>query len=196
MQIDYLDYLPDKFRPSATRLYFDALKDKLEPVLGGDGRAHRALADSLATDKCLVATCDEKLVGIMGIQTGDGGFVSPSLKTMMRLYGTVGGILRMSGLMILHHRTNRDELYVDGVAVAHEMRNKGIGTHMFELLERAASHNGTRAISLDVIDTNTKAKALYERLGFVAVKSQSLWPLNLILKFPFNSTSLMIKRID
>jgi GNAT superfamily N-acetyltransferase len=83
-----------------TQLYFDALKDKLDPVLGG--------------------------------------------------------ILRLCVLMILDHRASADELYVDGVAVAHEMRGKGIGTHLFELLERTASENGARTISLEVIDTNTK----------------------------------------
>jgi ribosomal protein S18 acetylase RimI-like enzyme len=196
MQVDYLNHLPEKFRASATQLYFDALKDKLGPVLGDDDRAHSALADNLATEKCLVAICDKKLIGIMGIQTEDGGFVTPRLKTMMRLYGILGGILRMCVLIILDHRTCTDELYVDGVAVAREMRGKGIGTHMFELLERKASKNGTRIISLEVIDTNIKAKVLYERLGFVAVKSQTLWPLNLILNFPFNSSSLMIKPID
>jgi len=85
MQIDYLNYLPDEFRTSAIRLYFNALKEKIEPVLGSDGKAQEALASNIAIDKCLVAICDEKLVGIMGIQTNKGGFVNPSLKTMVRI---------------------------------------------------------------------------------------------------------------
>jgi len=193
MQIDYLYYLPDEFRSSAIRLYFNALKEKLEPILGSDGRAQEVLASNIATDECLVAICDEKLVGIMGIQTNKGGFVNPSLKTMIRIYGLLGGILRMGGLAILHHTTNTDELYVEGVAVAHEMRCKGIGSHLFDLLERTASKKGIRTISLEVIDTNPRAKTLYEHLGFVVMKTQTLWPLDLFFKFPFRSATLMVK---
>ena len=193
MQVDYLYYLPDEFRASAIRLYFNALKEKLEPILSSDGRAQEALASNIATDKCLVAICNEKLVGIMGIQTNKGGFVNPSLKTMVRIYGLPGGILRMSGLAILHHTTSTDELYVDGVAVASEMRGKGIGSHLFDLLEQAVLKKRIKTISLEVIDTNPRAKALYQRLGFVPVKTQTLWPLNLFVGFPFRSATLMAK---
>jgi ribosomal protein S18 acetylase RimI-like enzyme len=195
MQNDYLYYLPDEFRASAVRLYFNALKEKLGPILGSDGRAQEVLANSIATDNCLAAICDEKLVGVMGTQTNAGGFVNPSLKTMIRIYGLIGGILRMGGLAILHHATSSDELYVDGVAVAHEMRGQGIGTHLFDLLERLALKKGIRTISLEVIDTNPRAKALYENIGFVVVKTQTLWPLNLFVKFPFRSATLMVKKI-
>ena len=193
MQVDYLDYLPDDFKVSAIRLYFNSLKEKLEPILGSDGRAQEALASNIATDKCIVAICNGKLVGIMGIQTNKRGFVNPNLKTMVRIYGNFGGILRMGGLAILHHTIGTDELYVDGVAVASEMRDKGIGSHLFELLEQAVLKKRIKTISLEVIDTNPRAKALYERLGFVAVKTQTLWPLNLFVRFPFRSATLMVK---
>jgi ribosomal protein S18 acetylase RimI-like enzyme len=193
MQVDYLDYLPDDFKVSAIRLYFNALKEKLEPILGSDGRAQEALASNIATDKCLVAICNEKLVGVMGIQTNKRGFVNPKLITMVRIYGSYGGILRMGGLAILHHTIGTDELYVDGVAVASEMRGKGIGSHLFDLLEQAVLKKRIKTISLEVIDTNPRAKAFYERLGFVAVKTQTLWPLNLFVRFPFRSATLMVK---
>ena len=196
MQIDYLDYLPDDFKVSAVRLYFNTLIEKFEPILGSDGRAEQALASSIENDKCLVAVCKGKLVGIMGVQTSEHGFVNPNLKTMIRVYGVLGGILRMGGLAILHHKTDTDEHYVDGVAVASEMRSTGIGSHLFELLEQTVLEKRIKTISLEVIDTNPRAKALYERLGFVAVKTQTLWPLNLFVRFPFRSATLMVKTIN
>ncbi len=195
MQVDYKDYLPYEFRASAIRLYFTALKEKLEPILGSDGRAIEALENNITIGKCLVAIFDEKLVGIMGIQTNKSGFLNPRFKTMVNIYGILGGIIRMGGLMILHHTTSTDELYIDGVAVAHEMRGKGIGSRLFDLLERSASKKRIRTISLEVIDTNPRAKALYEHLGFEVMKVQTLWPLSLFIKFPFRSSTLMIKKI-
>ena len=80
MQINYLDYLPDEFRASAITLYFNALSEKLEPILGSDERAIAALGSHLATDKCIAAICDRKLAGILGIQDNKGGFINPTLK--------------------------------------------------------------------------------------------------------------------
>jgi ribosomal protein S18 acetylase RimI-like enzyme len=77
--------------------------------------------------------------------------------------------------------------------VASEMRGKGIGSHLFDLLEQAVLKKRIKTISLEVIDTNPRAKAFYERLGFVAVKTQTLWPLNLFVRFPFRSATLMVK---
>ena len=193
MQIDYLEYLPEEFRVSSLQLYFNALKEKLEPLLGSDSRAQEALASNLGTSKCLVAICNQKLIGILGIQAGNGGFVNPTLKTMVKVYGILGGLIRMGGLAILHHRTTPDELYVDGVAVADDMRGNGIGSRLFELLEKKATKNNIRKISLEVIDSNPRARALYERLGFVITKKQSIWPLNLFIKFTFRSATLMVK---
>ncbi|NNF96474.1 MAG: GNAT family N-acetyltransferase [Halobacteria archaeon] len=193
MQIDYLDYLPDEFRDSAIQLYLSALKDKLEPILGADGRAQEALGSNMVTDRCIVAIYDQKLVGILGMQTDKGSFLNPTLKTLVKSYGILGGIFRMGGLALLHHPTAPDELYVDGVAVVDELRGEGIGSKLFGMLERIALEKGIQKISLDVIDTNHRAKALYERLGFAETKQRTLWPFNLVFKFPFQSATQMVK---
>lgn len=195
MQVNYLDHLPDDFKASAVRLYFNALKEKLEPILGSDERPYEALANNIAPDSCMTAIRGGRLVGIVGIQTGKRGFVDPNLKSMVRIYGGFGGLLRMAGLAVLHHTVGSDELYVDGVAVASDMRGNGIGSRLFEMLEQAVPEKGIKKISLEVIDTNPRAKALYERLGFEAVKTHTLWPLNLLIKFPFKSATLMIKTL-
>ncbi len=195
MQIEYIDYLPDEFKASAMRLYFNSLKEKLGPILGDYNRAQKALESELSINYCLTAICDQKLVGVLGIQTDKGGFINPTLTKMIKVYGTFGGIFRMGGLALLHHKTASDELYVDGVAVANQMRGQGIGSHLFDMLEGIASKKRIRTISLDVIDSNSRAKALYERLGFVTIKQRTVWPWHLFFKFPFRSATLMVKMI-
>lgn len=195
MQIDYLEYLPEKFKEKAIELYLNSFAEKLLPVLGDHARAKEVLAASIAADKCLTAICREELVGIMGIQTIRGGFWNPNLKTMAGVYGIPGGILRLGGLAFLDHAVRDGELYVDGVAVATRMRGAGIGSGLFNLLEQTSVKKEIRTISLDVIDTNPRAKALYARLGFVERNTHSTWPLNLLVKFPFNSSTLMTKSV-
>ena len=195
MQVDYLYNLPDEFRTSAIQLYLNALKDIFEPILGNNHRAQEALKSNLDTHKCLVAICDQKLVGILCIGAREGGFLNPNLKTMAKVYGPIGGALRLGGLAMLHHPITPGELYVEGVAVSENMRGQGIGSQLFDRLENIAVKKRIRTISLEVVDTNSKAKALYKRLGFAITKQRKIWPLNLFIKFQFKSTVFMVKNL-
>jgi RimJ/RimL family protein N-acetyltransferase len=64
------------------------------------------------------------------------------------------------------------------------------------LIKNMALKKGIRRISLEVIDTNPRAEALYRRLGFTVVKQRTLRLLNFFFKFSFKSSSLMIKGIN
>jgi len=97
----------------------------------------------------------------------------------------------MGGLALLQYRTAPDKLYVDGVAVLDEMRGKDIGSRLFGLLERIALERGIRTICLEVIDTNPRGKALYERVSFVVTNKRRVWPFNLVYSFPFQSANEM-----
>ncbi len=53
------------------------------------------------------------------------------------------------------------------IAVLREYWNLGIGTKMFEkMIETARSRKGMRQIELNFIEGNTRARSLYEKMGF------------------------------
>ena len=83
--IDYIDYLPNELKDQAIQLYLHVLRDKLEPILGNDGRAQKAMRRALAPHSCIVAVREHQLVGILGLQTEKGGFLNPTLKTMIKV---------------------------------------------------------------------------------------------------------------
>ena len=195
MPIDYLDYLPDQFRASGVHLFLDAFQDKCVPILGSDGKAQTVLETGLNPAQCIVAISDGRLVGLLAIQTSQGSLLNPPLQALIKAYGVWGGIVRMGGLALLHHTTAPDEFYVDGVAVVDDMRGQGIGSGLFTRLEKRAQQEGIRKLSLDVIDTNPRAKTLYTKLGFVAIKQRTPAPLNWFIELPFNSATLMVKTI-
>lgn len=195
MHIDYLDHLPDEFRASAVRLALTALRDKFEPILGDDRRAQDVLGENLDTTRCLAAICARRLVGMLAIQDHGGGFFNPRWTTMLKTYGLPGGVRRMCGLRLLHHRTGPDEFYVDGIVVADDMRGRGVGSRLLAMLEEIAASKGGRAVSLEVIDTNPRARALYERIGYTVTRRRSVRPIRAIVKFPFEYSTHMVKRI-
>ena len=195
MQVKYIDHLPVGMELSAVSLYLDALRDKLMPIFGDAKRALNILSQNLAPDRCLTALCDQRLVGVLGIQTARGGFLNPALKSLTAEYGLTGGLLRLGQLHLLHHRTGNDEWYVDGIAVVEEMRGVGIGTGLLGFFEDIARKKGIHKLSLEVMNTNQKARALYERLGFTATKQTYLWPFNRLCGFPSESAIEMVKML-
>ncbi len=59
------------------------------------------------------------------------------------------------------------EVYVAEIQVAPEVQGRGIGTGVLrQVLAEAAA--GARAVTLQVLKTNERARRLYERLGFYA----------------------------
>jgi RimJ/RimL family protein N-acetyltransferase len=55
-----------------------------------------------------------------------------------------------------------------GISVDADWRGKGVGTALIRtLLDWAADHPTIEKVCLGVFETNTRARALYERLGFV-----------------------------
>ncbi|MCP4168388.1 MAG: GNAT family N-acetyltransferase [Chloroflexi bacterium] len=193
--IVYLGHLPVELSASAGRLFLDAFKDKFAPVFGDGDRAQSVLENSLDPTHCIAAVSNGVLVGLLAIQDSQGSFLNPTLKIMIQTYGMLGGLFRMFGLAVLHHSTASDEFYVEGIAVVDEMRGKGVGSQLLDLLEQLALENGIQTISLAVINTNPRAESLYKRLGFVSTRRDKLWPFNRILGFPFESATFMIKNM-
>ncbi|MEM9150103.1 MAG: N-acetyltransferase [Cyanobacteria bacterium P01_F01_bin.3] len=176
-------------------LLLSAFREKLLPVLGDDERAHHVVEESINSTNCIAAIEDQKLVGLLGVRNDQGLFFRPTLKLMTTAYGLVGGLLRKACLALLEHATASDEWYVFCVAVSEDTRGQGIGSHLFAKLEEQAIQNGATKISLQVINTNPRAEKLYNRLGFVSRKRTTIWPLNRLVGWPFESAILMIKEI-
>jgi len=66
-----------------------------------------------------------------------------------------------------------------GVTVARRYRGMGVGTALLEALEAWAREAGVEKIMLRAFDTNTRARSLYERLGYTTEGIERL-----AVKFP------------
>lgn len=63
--------------------------------------------------------------------------------------------------MKIRHRANV------GIALLREFWNQGIGTRMFqEMIRLAESREGVLQMELDYIEGNSRARHLYEKMGF------------------------------
>ncbi|WP_316013774.1 GNAT family N-acetyltransferase [Roseobacter sp. HKCCA0434] len=170
-------------RAVMAELYLEAFGDKLGRLLGRGARARRFLAASLDPDFALVARLDGTALGLAGFRCEGGGLTDGFARELPRHYGPFGGWWRGSVLAALESREPSDKLYVDGIAVAEAARGCGLGRRLLDALAQEAGKRGKRAVVLDVIDSNIRARALYEREGYRVSGRHDLGPLRHVFGF-------------
>lgn len=182
-------------RGPAARLYWEAFGGKLGRVLGPDDRALEFLERVIRPDHCLAAQ-DETgtLVGIAGFKTPSGSFAGGNWKDLRAIYGPVGGQWRGFLLRLLNSEVDNDRFLVDGICVARAHRGKGIGGQLLAALYREAVDRGYPSIRLDVIADNWRARALYERHGFLPTRTERLGIVRHF--FGFSSSTTMVRPLE
>ncbi len=71
---------------------------------------------------------------------------------------------RLHGFLVA--RTAAEEWEIENVVVAEEARRQGLGHHLVQSLINKAQQQETRAIFLEVRESNHAARALYQNCGF------------------------------
>ena len=156
-------------------LFWQAFSDKLSRLLGPERRAVPYLARVLRAERALVARdARGRLVGVAGVKTAQGGFVGGGLADLATIYGRAGALWRAPVLAMMDRPLAADEMLMDGLFVAPEARGAGVGSALIRAVLSEARRRGCTAVRLEVIDRNLRARALYERLGFVPTEEVRL----------------------
>lgn len=174
-------------------IYAAAFDRKLRPFCGGPAEAAAFLAPHLNADRALVARAGGRVVGVAGLKEGGRGLFTPGLGAFRRAFGLFG-VLRGVAMAVLERAERADSLLLDGVAVDAEVRGRGVGAALLAAAEETARDLDKSWVRLDVVDTNPRARRLYERLGYDAVRTTGVGPLRLV--FPFDAVTEMRKAVS
>ena len=186
--------LPEYLRAEAAVLYWQAFGGKLGRVLGPDAKALGYLERVMRADHCLTAyDRSGLLVGIAGFKSAQGSFAGGSEADLRAVYGPIGGRWRAQLLRLLGNDADSSRFLLDGLCVSDTVRGQGVGTLLLEAIVAEGRARGYSAVRLDVVDTNARARALYERRGFVVDRTEPIGPLRLI--FGFSAAHTMIRPI-
>lgn len=186
--------LPEALRVQAAGLYWQAFGGKLGRVMGPDARAIGFLTRVIRADHALVALDDQgALLGLAGFKTPAGSFAGGTWADMRAVYGPLGLAWRAPLLALLSREVDNDRFLLDGLCVAPAARSLGVGSALLAAIEDEARSRGYGHVRLDVINTNWRARALYERLGYMAVKTEPLGPLRHV--FGFDAAVTMVKPV-
>jgi ribosomal protein S18 acetylase RimI-like enzyme len=186
--------LPPDLRGDAARLYWQAFGPKLGRVMGPDHRALAYLDATIMPDHAMVALSDDgALIGIAGFKTARGTFAGGGFGDLRRCYGLPGAMWRGAALWCLSREVDNNRFLFDGIVVDRGARGRGVGTRLIESVAELAAAQGYRELRLEVIDTNIRARALYERLGFRAAGVHRMGPLRHL--FGFDAAVTMVRAV-
>ena len=186
--------LPDALRDDAARLYWQAFGGKLGAVLGPEPRALRFLCRVIRADQVIIALGpDGRLLGIAGFKTPQGGFASGQASDLTAIYGKFGGWWRKALLGRLSDDVDNERFLLDGLCVDAPVQGRGLGTALLNAICAEARLRNYRAVRLDVIDRNSRAIALYRRLGFEVIARQDIGFLRHV--FRFSAALTMVRKL-
>ncbi len=193
MSVVIIQGLPDDLRAAAVQLYWQAFGGKLGTVMGPESRALQFLDRSIRADHAFVAIEDGRLLGMVGFKTPQGSFAGGAMADLVAVYGWFGAAWRAGLLELLNREVDNERFLLDGICVASHARSRGIGAALLAAIEAVARRRGYTAVRLDVIGENWRARALYERQGFVVQRTDRLGLLRHV--FGFASSLTMVKPV-
>ncbi len=184
----------DDERAAVAAMYWAAFGQKLGRVMGPDRRALALLAEIADPTHALCARDTEgRLLGVVGFKTHESALIDGGWSDMTRHYGWLGAAWRVALLHLLERDVENERFLMDGIFVADGARGQGVGTALLTAIYDEARRRGYSELRLDVIDSNQRARALYEREGFVPGGRHTLGPLRHV--FGFESATTMIRKL-
>lgn len=181
----------DTDRTRAAALYWEAFGGKLGKVMGPKPRALAFIERVIDPSHAFSAYEGSTLLGLAGFKTMDGALVGGDFNDLQAIYGRWGALWRAGALWLLERDTENARFLMDGIVTTEAARGRGVGTKLLEAISDEARSRGYSAVRLDVIDTNPRARALYERRGFRPVGTEKSSITKVL--FGFESATTMVR---
>ena len=187
--------LPAGTEEKEAELYWEAFGAKLGRVMGPRDKALAFINRVIDPSHALSAVAEDgTLLGVAGFKTHQSALVGGTFEDMTAIYGTFGAIWRGALVSLLERDTENERFLMDGIFVAPEARGQGVGTALLDAIVEEARRRGYASVRLDVINTNPRARALYERHGFAPQGTSHLGVLKPIFRFDHATT--MVRQVS
>jgi ribosomal protein S18 acetylase RimI-like enzyme len=173
--IEIVPVLGEAQRARAGQIYYEAFKRKLLPLVGRPEETRQVLTAGLKLHMAIGALVNGKLLGLAGLHSREGLFSRVELRDGFKHLGFFRGFYAWAVLNLFGAGANcpPDHLRIAALAVDASERGKGLGSRLLEAVFDKARKEGFHAVRLEVVDTNTGARQLYERSGFSVVETHS-----------------------
>ncbi len=183
--------------PTAVEIFHDAFAAKFSPIIQDERVECWLYQAMLNTQEGIYAfSQDGELLGLLNYRPSASNF---SLKTFYTIRKKLG--LKRSFKLFLFllggaSEPEHGEMFLDFIAVSKNARGLGVGSRLLTEFEQIAAKKHVSTIALDVIETNPRAKQLYEQFGYSTSKTVSIKPLHKWLGLNFTHYHHMEKKFS
>jgi ribosomal protein S18 acetylase RimI-like enzyme len=162
--------------PAAAALLIEAFDAKFAHEMrpASPEQAQRVVVAGFVSDDAWVAVdADGSLLGLAGIAAAGRPFFRFPFAVLTREFGVFGALWRKAYalLEVLALPRRRLTRRLEVLAVREGARGRGVGTALLQAAVAGARDAGADRLQLEVVDTNGRAKQLYERVGFRATRT-------------------------
>lgn len=182
----------------AVDIIYEAFQKKICKLLlltDSPQQAKRILLQVIDFSQSLIFIRGQQVCGVMLMNCGIQDCFRFDWTVARREFGIWGSIYRRLNYFIVVTKSKlATELTIHSLAVRAGDRSQGIGSALLQAAESYAELHGYALLSLEVVDTNPRARKLYEQKGFIADRKTSTWPYT--RRAGFNGYSHMIKRLE
>ncbi len=162
---------PQTQQQQVAEIIYEGFRHILDPLFPSRDQALLLIQACLDPEICLAVYVGDRLVGIAGLQYDNRALLTYRLGNFQQQLGWFKGLFLWLLIRFSNYRPKPSELYLQILAIAPDQRGKGLGTLLLEQVFEFARQNQYTYLDLEVVDTNANARRLYERLGFVAIKT-------------------------
>lgn len=194
MEIKY--FLNQDEVQTAVEIFQDAFASKFSPIIQDEQVECWLYQTMLNTQEGIYAfSQDGDLLGLLNYRPSSSNFSLKSFYTIRKKLGFKRSIKLF--LFILGGATEptQNEMFLDFIAVSRNARSLGVGSRLLTEFEQIAAKKHVSTIALDVIETNPRAKQLYEQFGYSTSKTVSIKPLHKWLGLNFTYYHHMEKKL-
>ena len=154
------------------------------------------LGKNLNYENVICIINEDEIIGVLGFKVINKSFINYKRSNFIEVFGHFGGNYRyLSNMFIGFFESvpKKDEIVIEMVAVNSKFRSMGIGTLLINQILDIGKKEKKSKILLEVVNTNPRAKFLYEKLGF-QVKKKTYFGF-LTYNSGFSSVEYMFKEI-
>ena len=166
LNIEIADSINKNQRIRAIEIFYDAFEQKIRALIKSKEKAIAIYNKSLKNDQVFYALLDGNVVGLIGLQYGNKTFLEFKYGDLRKYFNPLKSYFIHRIYKLTSPKIKDDVLRIDSIAVDKSFRSLGIGTQLINKVFEFAKNKGFKEIILEVINTNPKAKTLYERIGF------------------------------
>jgi ribosomal protein S18 acetylase RimI-like enzyme len=169
-EIKIIEGLPEHLYHQTAEIIYEAFGRKINCIIRPKDKAILILERSINPELGFFAISKGKVIGFLGIHYLNNEFLKMNFSNINKEFNFLKSFFIWFLFRIDSPNLKKEEIRINYLAVEKSIRGSGIGTKLTKKFLDYAKKQGFKTARLEVVNTNPRAKKLYEKIGFSVKK--------------------------